>query len=172
MTFKVLFLNLMTLARTRGCFLLSTPSPTGAGAGSAPTPSGRNCATSTTTTRTCGPGCCPSRPFPAKQRKSSTAHSDSRTSTPCSGWRTAKRPPGRRHSRPLLVLPGFSALLLLGIVNSFSRQKLVWLLSALPQNHDEEDERNDEIRAPPRAGKTAFADHHGGGQPAGPGHTG
>ena len=49
-------------------------------------------------------------------------------------------PHGRRHSRELLVLPGFHSPLLLGIVNSFSRQKLVSLLLAQPQNHDKEDE--------------------------------
>ena len=120
MASKTLFLNLMTLARTRGCFLLSTNSPTGAGAGSAPTPSGRSCATSTTTTRICGPRCWPSRPFPARQRKSSTAPRSSPTSTPCSGRRTRK-PHRRRHSQELLVLPGFHSPFLLGIVNSFSR---------------------------------------------------
>ena len=44
-------------AEMRGCFRLSTPSPTGAAAGSVPMPNARNFATSTTTTRTCGTGC-------------------------------------------------------------------------------------------------------------------
>ena len=133
MASKTLFLNLMTLARTQGCFLLSTPSLTGAVVGSAPTPSGRNCATSTTATRTCGPGCWSCRPSPARPRRSSTALRNSPTSTPCSGRRTRK-PHRRRHSQELLVLPGFHSPFLLGIVNSFSRKKLVSLRLALQQN--------------------------------------
>ena len=118
MASKTLFLNLMTLARTRGCFLLSTNSPTGAGAGSAPTPSGRSCATSTTTTRTCGPGCWHSRPSLGKQPKSSTGPRNFPTSTPCSGRRTS-RPRRQRHSQELLVLLGFHSAFLSGIVIAF-----------------------------------------------------
>jgi len=111
----------MTLAKKRGCFRLSMPSPTGAAAGSAPTPSGRNCATSTTTTRTCGPGCWRSRPSLRKQPKSSTGPRNSPTSTPCSGRRTS-RPRRRRHSQELLVLLGFHSAFLSHIVIAFQRQ--------------------------------------------------
>ena len=83
--------NLMTLAERRDSFRLSMNSPTGAGAGSAPTPSGRSCATFTTITRTCGPGCWNSRPSPARPRRSSTAPSASRTSTPSSGRKIRAR---------------------------------------------------------------------------------
>ena len=118
MASKTLFLNLMTLARTQGCFRLSTPSPTGAAAGSAPTQRCRNCATFTTTIRTCGPGCWTFRPSQERQRRNSTAPRSSPTSTPCSGRRT--RRPRRRHSRELLVSLGFHSAFLLGIVIAFS----------------------------------------------------
>ena len=51
----------------------------------------RSSVTSTTTTRTCGPGCWLSSPSMERQRRSSTAPSASRTSTPSSGRRTRSR---------------------------------------------------------------------------------
>ena len=124
----------MTLARKRGCFRLSTPSPTGAAAGSAPMPSCRNCATSTTTTRTCGPGCWNYRLSPIKQQRNSTAPRSSPTSMSCSGRRTAKLLSDRRHSRGLLVLLGIDSGFLLGIMNSFL--SLVWVSLWLYQQYE------------------------------------
>lgn len=125
MASKTLFLNLMTLARKRGCFRLSMPLPTGVAAGSVPMPSCRNCATSTTTTRTCGPGCWSYKPYQERQRRNSTAPRSSPTSMSCSGRRTAKLLSDRRHSRGLLVLLGIDSGFLLGIVNGFF--SLVWV---------------------------------------------
>ena len=84
-------------------------------------------------------------------------------STSCSGGRS----PGskRRHSalgrnvQPLLVSPGFRCLFLVGMVIAFPDRNWYGCSWQHHQNY-EEDNQNDEIRTPPRAGEAAPADHH------------